>query len=53
MTFTQKQGKSRKTKKNKEKNIEPEVAIAQVASCGNEGSEDEAVDLDATVWGGR
>ena len=53
MTFTQKQGKSSKTrKKKKKKTIEPEVAIAQVAS-GNEGSGDEEVDLDATVWGGR
>ena len=53
MTYTQKHGKSLKEKKKKKKqNIEPQVAIAQVAS-GNEGSGDEEVDLDATVWGGR
>ena len=52
MTFTQQQGKSGKTRKKKKKIIEPEVAIAQVAS-GIEESEDEAADLDATVWGGR
>ena len=53
MTFTQKQGKSSKTRKKKKKIIEPEVAIAQVTSSGNEGSEDEAADLDAVAWSGR
>jgi hypothetical protein len=51
VTFTQKQGKSGKTRKKKKKAVEPAVAIAQVASDDG-GSEDEEEDLDVTVWSG-